>query len=298
MPEEMMKFMPDDRLMSAEEIVKLIKTFNELGVHKVRFTGGEPTLRKDLPLILKGISKLDLELSITTNGFQLEKHLDYFKKFGLKKINVSLDSIRADSFFQITRRDSLYDVVGNIKKAIAGGFEVKINVVVIRNVNDHEMPDLVNWASELGLPIRFIEYMPFFGNEWEYDKVFSRREMLDLIGAHVKYHRLESATDSTSEVYQIENSKANFGIIPTVTNPFCQGCSRLRLTADGKIKNCLFSGDEDDILSVMRRGEEVKEIILQNLKRKKKSAAGRIDFSDEKAKIDYSNNRSMIAIGG
>jgi cyclic pyranopterin phosphate synthase len=140
--------------------------------------------------------------------------------------------------------------------------------------------------------------MPFFGNSWEYEKVYTRKEILRDISEHVEIEQLQSPDDSTSENYLIPSTGARFGVISTVSNSFCQGCSRLRLTADGKMKNCLFSNDETDLLTAMRQGQTLTPLIQENIFRKKKAAAGRIDFNHEKAAVHYAQNRSMIAIGG
>jgi len=298
MPSENMKFMPGENLMSAREIIKLASIFKDFGVKKIRFTGGEPTLRKDLEEIVAGISNLNLSMSITTNGLLLKEHLHYFEKYGLFNINVSIDSIQREKFKEITKRDCLQDVISNMELAKASGFALKLNMVVIRHLNDEEIVDILKWSSDLKIPVRFIEYMPFFGNEWHYKRVFTQKEILNVVSKDFKIVKLESASDSTSDNYFISELNNSFGIIPTVTNNFCSGCSRIRLTADGKIKNCLFSADESDLLGSLRRGENVREIIADNISRKKKKAAGRINFNDEKALTDYTNNRSMVAIGG
>jgi cyclic pyranopterin phosphate synthase len=298
MPSENMKFMPDERLMSADEIVRIVSVFKELGIKKIRFTGGEPTLRKDLGKIIGGLSSLDLDMSITTNGLLLQDCLDDFKKFGLNNINISIDSIQREKFKSITKRDSLDAVLLNIHRAKLLEFNLKMNVVVIRGTNDDEIIDLLEWSAANQLPIRFIEYMPFFGNDWDYKRVFNQQEILDVIAEKYGIRKIESPKESTSLNYTVSEIGGQFGIIPTVTNAFCNGCNRIRLTADGKIKNCLFSGDENDLLGPLRADKDMSVIIRENIERKKFSAAGRIDFSHEKAKLDYSNNRSMVSIGG
>lgn len=298
MPHEGMKFMPDDRLMKADEIHELASIFVGLGVKKIRLTGGEPTLRKDFPEVISALRTLDVSLSLTTNGLLLDQYFDHLEQVGLTNLNISIDSLEQDNFNRITQRKVFDRVMDNISEAVRRKFKVKINVVVIRDVNDSELINLVRWAADLGVDIRFIEYMPFFGNEWEYQKVFSKKEILERIATELDFIPVESPSDSTSANYFIKELNARFGVIPTVTQAFCNGCSRIRLTADGKIKNCLFSDDESDLLTHLRSGQDVKEIIVSNLLRKKKEAGGRIDFRNEKAKIDYSNNRSMVSIGG
>ena len=297
MPDEQMNFMDDGRLMTASEVIDLATVFRELGVEKVRLTGGEPTLRKDLSDIVRGLARMGLTPSMTTNGALLHRHLDELQGQGVRDLNISIDSLQREKFLRISQRDQLDRVLQNIVEASRRGFKLKLNTVLIRNFNEDEILDLIRYASDLGAEARFIEYMPFFGNQWEYDKVFTRREVLAILEPYVPLP-LKSPADSTAERYELTGTGHRFGIIPTVTQPFCQACSRLRLTADGKMKNCLFSVDESDLLSALRRGEDVRELIMQNVQRKKSSAGGRIDFSDEQAALDFARNRSMITIGG
>ncbi len=298
MPRENMKFMPGDKLMRWEEIIELAGIFKTLGVKRVRLTGGEPLLRRDFGEILQGLSKLKLDLSITTNGLLLQEHKADMKRFGLKDINVSIDSIDQENFFNITKRDKLEEVVKNIKDFRDSGFNIKLNVVVMRSKNSHEIIELLEWSAQESLAIRFIEYMPFFGNEWEYEKVFLKKEMLEMISSKYHVEEIKSPENSTSTNFLIHDLSSSFGIIPTVSEPFCDGCNRIRLTAEGRLKNCLFSKEEDDLLAALRAGENVESIIRNNLYKKQKSAAGRVDFTDELAKSDYASNRSMVAIGG
>lgn len=297
MPDEKMKFMPSAKLMTADEIIQLTSVFQQLGVNKVRLTGGEPTLRKDLMEIISGIIALGITPSITTNGATIHQFIEDFQKNEID-INISIDTLQKEKFAQISQRDLLDPVKANIEELVRRKLKVKLNVVLLRGFNDNEIIDLVNYAGKLGIEIRFIEYMPFFGNSWEYEKVYTRAEILKDISDHAEIQRLKSPDDSTSVNYVIPSTGARFGIISTVSNPFCQGCSRLRLTADGKMKNCLFSNDETDLLTALRHGQNLIPLIQENISRKKKTAAGRIDFNHEKAAVQYAQNRSMIAIGG
>src|SRR5690606_25318301 len=150
----------------------------EMGVTKIRLTGGEPTIRKDLPEILSGLSTLPVELTMTTNGFHLVKHLDVLLKNGISTLNISLDTLNQQRFMEITRRNHLDAVLHGIETAVAAGMKIKVNAVVMRGVNEDEIISMIAWASRIGVEMRFIEYMPFFGNQWEYDKVVRRDEML------------------------------------------------------------------------------------------------------------------------
>jgi cyclic pyranopterin phosphate synthase len=297
MPQENMKFMPGSELMSASEIVEIAAIYNNLGVDKIRLTGGEPLLRKDMPEILRGLSQLNAELSVTTNAFLLDEFLDLFDDFGLKNINISIDSIDRAKFRVITRRDAFDRVMRNIELARERGFKLKFNVVVIRHFNEFEISNLLRWAADFDTPIRFIEYMPFSGNDWVYEKVVTQVEMLDILRSDFEIEELSDVDVGTATKY-ITSEGAEFGIIPTVSNPFCGSCSRLRVTADGKMKNCLFSSAESDLKSMLRNGEDIETEIRANLYRKKFMAAGKIDFSHEQAKAEYAKNRAMVAIGG
>ena len=167
MPGGHVKFMPDEKLMRAGEIAGLASIFVRLGVDRIRLTGGEPTLRPDLEEILSGLSQLEVSLSMTSNGFLLDGKLEMLRRYGLMKLNISLDSLDAGVFERMARRPGLDRVLQSIEKALELGFDVKINTVVIRGMNDAEIPALIRWTSERDMPIRFIEYMPFSGNEWE-----------------------------------------------------------------------------------------------------------------------------------
>lgn len=290
--------MPDSKLMSADEIFRLASIFRDFGIQKIRLTGGEPTLRKDLVEIIAALSTLNVTLSITTNAFLLDAFLDDFEKYKLKRINISIDSLNPEKFKEITKRDSLDRVMQNIKNACERGFNVKLNAVIIRGVNDDEITDIIEWASSLKVNARFLEYMPFFKNNWEYNKVFSKEEILKSVSEKYEFILKESFYSSTSVNYSIPGINASFGVIPTVTQAFCNSCSRIRLTSDGKIKNCLFSSEETDLLTGLRNGEDVKHLIIENIFKKKKAAAGKIDFKAENAKIEYAKNRTMVSIGG
>lgn len=298
MPEENMRFLPTEKLMQPEEISKIVSVFVGLGVNKIRITGGEPTMRKDFEDILSRLAEFNVNLSMTTNGFVLEKHFDTLIKYGVKNLNISMDSLDRFRFGKITQRDQFDKVIQNIEAATGKDFKIRINVVVIRAFNDDELIDFIKWSSVRNLEVRFIEFMPFFGNQWSYEKVFAQREILKEIRKRYVVQTIDPEKGATATRYTIPELNSVFGIIPTVSNPFCSGCNRIRLTADGKLRNCLFSTHETDLLANLRGGKDVEELILKNISEKKKMAAGRVDFSDEQAKTAYAINRPMIAIGG
>ncbi len=291
MPTEDMQFALHSKLMTANEIYSIAKTFVNLGVKKIRLTGGEPLVRKDAQLIIELLSELPVELTLTTNATKTNDFIEVFKKAGIKSVNVSLDTFDREKFFTITRRNDFEKVWQNIHELIANDFHVKLNVVAMEGVNDDELIDFVKFTKNQPVHIRFIEFMPFPGNHWKMDKVFTYLEMLEKIRTHFAIEKLYDEKHSTAKKYWVPGFAGTFAFINTVTLPFCGDCNRLRLTADGKMKNCLFSKGEIDLLTPYRNGGDIEELIFESLKNKKKQTGGQ-DFSVP------TENRSMIAIGG
>lgn len=299
MPEEGVPLRDKKEFMSSEETISIAKKFVELGVKKIRLTGGEPLIKKDIENILSQLGDLPVELTLTTNGILVDRYLDTFNKVGIKKINVSLDSLKEGRFATITRRDYFERIMNNIQLLLNNQIEVSINVVVMKGVNEDEIRDFVEWSINEKINIRFIEFMPFDGNKWEWDKKVSNQEVLDSITelfGDDKIEGLVSHKNSTSRNFRIKGAKGTFGLISTVTNPFCDGCNRIRLTADGKIKNCLFSQGESDLLSALRNGRGIEPIIRDAIFIKQKERGGLDEFSKLEGK--EIRNRSMITIGG
>ena len=291
MPSEDMKFALHSTLMTADEINSIAKIFVNLGVKKIRLTGGEPLVRKDARQIIQLLSELPAELTITTNATKTDSFINDFKNAGIKSVNVSLDTFDKEKFFSITRRNDFDKVWANIHQLIANDFHVKLNVVAMEGVNGDELFDFINFTKTLPVHIRFIEFMPFPGNDWKREKVFTYIEMLEKIRANFEIEKLYDQKHSTAKKYRVRAFAGTFAFINTVTLPFCGDCNRMRLTADGKIKNCLFSKGEIDLLTAFRRGENIENLIFMSLKDKKKQTGGQ-DFSLP------TENRSMIAIGG
>ena len=300
MPAEGILLRPRAEFMTTEEVVKMAKIFVSLGVKKIRLTGGEPLVRKDAREIITELSKLPIELAISTNGILVDEYIDTFKSCGLKSINVSLDSLKEEKFNSITRRNDFDKVISNIDLLLKNKFHVKINTVVIKGVNDDEICDLVEWTKDKNVHVRFIEFMPFEGNKWDWSKGISFKEIMTKMenryGADVM--KLEDGKNDTAKNYAIRNHIGTFAVISSVTNPFCDTCNRMRLTADGKIKNCLFSGSETDLLSAMRKGEDIVPLILESIWNKKKVRGGMNTFEDLSNPDLNQKNRSMISIGG
>jgi len=291
MPEEKMEATGRNKLMTVDEIFSLAKIFSELGINKIRVTGGEPLVRKEAHEILQKLSILPVELTISTNGFFVNDFLETFRKSGIQQVNVSLDTLDEEQFYFLTKRNHFQKIQDNIYSLLSEGFDVKVNAVIMKNVNENAIPDLVSWTKDFPLQVRFIEFMPFDKNNWQWNKIVSMKEMLDRIETIFRVEKLDDEPHSTAKSFRVKNSKGTFGFISTMTEPFCDSCNRLRLTADGKMKNCLFSKGETDLLSAFRRGENILPLIFENVQNKKRERGGQFDFE----KIE---NRSMIAIGG
>lgn len=291
MPAETIKTSPHHKLMQVDEIEKLAGIFIANGIKKIRLTGGEPLVRKDAKEIIKRLSTFPAELTISTNALIVDEFIEDFKAANIKSVNVSLDTLNAQEFYEITRRTTFTKILSNIYLLLDEGFKVKVNMVAMRGVNEHVIPDFIEWTKNYPLEVRFIEFMPFAGNKWEDGKVLSYRDMLSLIEKKHRPVKLTDGIHDTTRKYAVPGHKGTFGFITTVTEPFCSSCNRLRLTADGKMKNCLFSEGEADLLSALRKGEDVLPLILSCLKTKKQERGGRIDFQNIE-------NRSMIKIGG
>ena len=301
MPEEGVLLSHKSHIMNFDEIYDIAKTFVDNGVTKIRLTGGEPLIRKDLPVILKKLSSLPVEIGITTNGVIVDRFIDTFKECGIRHINVSLDSLKKEKFKQITRRNYFERVYKNIVLLTKNDFKVKINAVLIRGFNDDEIVDFVNLTKDLPIALRFIEFMPFDGNKWDMKKMVSYAEIIEQLNSHFSEEnliRLEDAPNDTSKNYRIKGYKGTFAIISSVTNPFCDSCNRLRLTANGQLKNCLFSATESDILSSLREGKSIEPIIQKAVLGKFKIRGGMDTLKKLQEPKLHSQNRNMTTIGG
>lgn len=300
MPAEGIQLRPRSEFMTAEEVIKMAHIFVSLGVKKIRLTGGEPLVRKDAEEIITGLSQLPVELAISTNGILVDKYIETFKSCGLKSINVSLDSLKKEKFNSITRRDQFGKVMSNIDLLLKKKFHVKINTVLMKGENDDEICDLVAWTRDKNVHLRFIEFMPFTGNKWDWSKGVSYKEIMSIIEKQYgdDVLKLKDSPNDTAKNYAILGNIGTFAIISSVTNPFCDTCNRMRLTADGKIKNCLFSGTETDLLSAMRNGEDIIPMILDSIWNKKAVRGGMKSFEDFSDPSKNQKNRSMISIGG
>jgi len=266
MPAEGLDWLPDDTVLTDDEVVRLIDiSVRMLGIREVRFTGGEPLVRRGLVDIVSRTRALDstLELSITTNALGLSRQAAALKAAGLDRVNVSLDTLRADTFHEITRRDRIKDVLDGLAAARAEGLgPVKVNAVLLRGINDDEAPELLRWAIAEGYDLRFIEQMPLDAQHG-----WSRAEMITAEEIFVSLEREFALTPATeprgsapAELFCVDGGPATVGVIASVTRPFCGDCDRVRLTADGQVRNCLFAREESDLRAALRSGASDAEI--------------------------------------
>ena len=298
MPEEDYDFTTASRLMQTNEVTGLAETFVRLGVTKIRLTGGEPLVRKDAGKIIESLSQLPVELVMTTNATRIHDFMSVLKTSSIRTVNISLDTLQPDRFLLITRRDLFHQVRSNIELLLYHGFGVKINVVVMRDVNDSEINDFVAWTKHIPVQIRFIEFMPFSGNRWTNNKVFTMQEMFSVIGSQFEFLPVEGELNDTAKHFMVPGHTGSFAVISTMSSPFCSTCNRMRLTADGKLKNCLFSQGETDLLTSFRRGEDVTSLIHQSIQSKAKELGGQFSGTFEVLDASSIHNRSMITIGG
>ncbi|RYG03249.1 MAG: GTP 3',8-cyclase MoaA [Chitinophagaceae bacterium] len=298
MPDEEYEFSPASRLMQPDEIETIAKLFVEHGVKRIRLTGGEPLVRKDAANIILRLSKLPVDLTLTTNATRVAQHIDTLTDAGIKTINVSLDTLQAEKFNLITRRDQFQIVMDNIALLQSKNIRVKINCVVMKGLNDDEILDFIAWTKDNPVEVRFIEFMPFTGNRWTSNKVMTSKEILELVAGSYEVTGANNDIHDTARKYLVNGHAGTFAIISTMSEPFCEGCNRIRLTADGKLKNCLFSKSETDLLTALRNGQQLEPLITQNILSKEKELGGQFNNLFENLHPEDIENRSMITIGG
>jgi cyclic pyranopterin phosphate synthase len=298
MPEEEYEFTPASRLMQVDEIEAIAKVFVAHGIKKIRLTGGEPLVRKDAAEIIRRLGALDIKLTLTTNGTRLHEFMDVIKSSGITSLNISLDTLDKDRFMLMTRRDQYDRVRNNISLAIQEGLHVKVNVVVMKGLNDGEIADFIRWTKDEPIHVRFIEFMPFSGNKWNSERVMTWQQILEVATDSFDVLPLEREKHETAKKYIIPGHQGTFAVISTMSAPFCGDCNRMRLTADGKMKNCLFSTTETDLLTPFRQGRDIVPLIYQSIRDKKQALGGQFTTDMEKIETSKLENRSMITIGG
>ena len=259
-PDEHNDWIPRQELLRYEEIESIVRASVSLGIEKVRLTGGEPLLRRDLPVLVEMLGRIPgvRDFALTTNGYFLPQAAGDLARAGLRRITISLDSIRTAKFALLTGRDALARVLEGIEAARSAGLDpIKVNCVVMRGFNDDEVADFAAFARESALSVRFIEFMPLDGRpDWDRNQVVSGAEMLAAIRQRFDLVAVDPATPSeTARRYRFaDGAPGEVGFITTITEPFCDGCSRLRLTADGKLRTCLFSARAHDVKALVRGG--------------------------------------------
>ena len=299
MPAEGLQWLPKSDVLSYEEITRIVGLLHPLGVRTVRLTGGEPTVRRDLPELVRMLRAAvpDVDLSMTTNGLLLDELAAPLKHAGLDRINVSVDSLLRHRFAEMTRRDALDRVLLGLRAAEDAGLSpIKLNCVVLRGTNDDEVADFAAFARETGYGVRFIEYMPLdAGHGWERAKVLPSREVLERIGERFPLVAERSDDPSPASVFRFaDGSPGSVGVIASVTEPFCDSCDRMRLTADGQFRSCLFALEETNLRDPLRAGasdEELETLVRRSMW--EKWAGHRIDHPDF-----VQPDRSMSSIGG
>ncbi|KDR85747.1 hypothetical protein GALMADRAFT_384082 [Galerina marginata CBS 339.88] len=300
MPSEGVELSPDGKLLTNEEILRLATLFVKSGVTKIRLTGGEPTVRKGIAEIISSLNSLRpyglKSIGMTSNGLVLHRRLPQLIENGLTHLNLSLDTLDPFKFELITRRRGHDAVLKALEVALASSLtSVKLNVVVIKDLNDSEVLDFVEMTKNEPLSVRFIEFMPFTGNKWDKKKMVESSELLKRIqGRHPTVQRAPDELNDTARSWTIPGYKGNFGFISSMSDHFCGTCNRLRLTADGQIKVCLFDATEVSLRDKLRVGasdDQLLEIIGRSVTGKKEKHAGMED-------IDVVTNRPMILIGG
>ena len=296
MPEEGMQWMPRDELLTFEEIERVARVLVErFDFDGIRLTGGEPTVRAHLPVLVAKLATLGVDLSLTTNGATLGLLAHDLAAAGLGRINISLDSLRADRFEALTRRDDLHRVLDGIDSAVEAGFDpVKLNVVMIRGVNDDEAVDFATFGRERGVAVRFLEFMPLDADgAWSSDAVVTRAEIVAAIDAVYPLEAVGRGS-APAERFRYVDGGGEIGVIPSVSEPFCGTCDRVRLTADGQFRNCLFAVEEFDLRSVLRSGgtdDDVADVVERAVQAKWAGhGIGQVHFVRPR--------RSMSQIGG
>jgi GTP 3',8-cyclase len=257
MPEDGLAWLPRDELLSYEEIERVARVCVErFGFRAIRITGGEPTVRADLAVLVGKLAALGVDLSLTTNGLTLPALAADLRRAGLRRVNISLDTLRPDRFTALTRRDALPRVLAGIDAALAAGLgPVKVNCVLMRGVNDDEIVDLAEFGRAAGVTVRFIEFMPLDADgAWTPETVVTAEEVVSTVDAvHPLRHGDERGTQP-AERYRYRDGRGEIGVVPSVTRSFCGSCDRVRLTAEGMFRNCLFALGETDLRAVLRRG--------------------------------------------
>jgi cyclic pyranopterin phosphate synthase len=300
MPAEGLPWLPKPEMLTDEELLRVVGIFVGLGVRQVRLTGGEPLLRRSLPAVVSGIAAMSPrpQIAMTTNGIGLDRLAGPLAQAGLDRVNVSLDTIDAGEFLSLTRRDRFGDVEQGLKAAASAGLApVKVNAVAMRGVNDHSVADVLQWCLDRGYDLRFIEQMPLDAQHaWQRDQMVTADEVRARLSERFTLTPMpdDSRGSAPAELFLVDGGPATVGIIASVSAPFCAACDRVRLTADGQVRNCLFARGEVDLRGPLRDGasdEDLAALIQGEMWRKARGhGIGDPDF--------HQPDRPMSAIGG
>ena len=295
MPAEGLPWLPSAELLTDDELVRLVAIAASAGVRTVRLTGGEPLVRPGLPGLVARLAE-HVELSLTTNGLGLSRLAQPLRDAGLRRVNVSLDTLKPERFLELTRRDRHGEVLEGLAAAAAAGLTpVKVNTVLMRGVNDDEAGELLDWCLERGYELRFIEQMPLDPQHaWSRAEMVTADEILEQLSARYDLTPLDERGSAPAEAFLVDGGPARVGVVGSVTRPFCASCDRIRLTADGQLRNCLFARDESDLRTPLRAGATDAELAvrMQAAVRGKKAGHGIDDPSF------LQPDRPMSAIGG
>jgi len=288
-----------EQMLSFEEILRLAKIFVSLGVSKIRLTGGEPLVRRNIVSLVARLAELPglQTLGMTTNGVLLSRYARVLKRAGLSNLNISLDTLRADRFLRIAKRPHFDRVLEGIDAALHAGFSpLKLNVVVMGGINDDEIPDFAELAHSRPIHVRFIEYMPFRFNSWSTASFVSWQDIIERLAGFVDWSRAKPghAEGSVAKEYEIDGWLGRIGFITSMSDHFCASCNRLRLTADGSVKSCLFHPAELNLRSALRASvtDEELEVLIRSAVLEKPRGHAPVD------ELVAMENRSMIEIGG
>jgi len=265
MPSNNTKWLEQDNLLSYEQITRLAKIFVSLGIEKIKITGGEPTVRGNVENLIKSLSSIEglRSISMTTNGILLKDKIKILKESGLESLNISLDTFKPDRFKSMSGIDGFYKVMDAIDTAIYENLPVKINTVIMRGWNDDEISQFVRFSRDTGCIVKFIEFMPLDGTGiWSEDLVVSKKKMIETINKDFnKLTPLYNDKSDPARLYTFEDEKGVIGFIPSITEPFCQNCDRVRITADGKLYSCLFDKSSNDLKGLLEDGKSDIDII-------------------------------------
>ena len=298
MPAEGLDWLPRPEMLTDDELVRVVRVMVGLGVTQVRLTGGEPLLRRSLVDVVARVAALEPRprIAMTTNGVGLDRLAAPLAAAGLDRVNVSLDTIDPEHFSRLTRRDRFNDVVAGLKAASDAGLTpVKVNAVAMRGVNDTDVPDLLQWCLDRGYELRFIEQMPLDAQHaWDRSLMVSQAEILERLGERFRLTPVQERGSAPAELFLVDGGPQTVGVIASVSAPFCASCDRVRLTADGQLRNCLFARREVDLRAPLRAGasdEEIAGLVIDEMWAKKAGhGIDRPDFEQPE--------RPMSAIGG